>query len=86
MAALADPDRDNPIAQAAAARLSALTEVLDKATQKLGRLPACLEIAAPKNALDEIVIEVFQGILDATRGSPQVTILSAEAKEGHESC
>lgn len=69
IAALEDPDPDNPIAKEIAAKFDALTKVLEEACGKLGEMPETIRFAKPASALDEIVIALFHDALHDQRAT-----------------
>ena len=74
-AALKDPDPDNPVSKAIAARLDALRDVLEQTTSQQKTLPAEITFAKPATGLDEIVIAMFKDALATMPDAPTVRSL-----------
>lgn len=74
-AALEDPNPDNPVARAIAARLNALGNVLTQVTERQGSVPSEISVTKPATFLDEVVIAMFEEILAETPGAPKLRVL-----------
>ena len=74
-AALNDPDPNNPVVIAIAARLEALTAILKETTERQQALPHEITIGRPATALDAVVIELFCKTLADLPGAPKLRVL-----------
>ena len=64
LAALANPDPENEIAQAVATRVNALSEILKETVAERGELPQSIDITKPKTVLDEVAISLFAELVN----------------------
>jgi len=79
MAALADPDPDNPIAKAVAERLKDLTGRYWLHAEKLGRVPTELMLVRPQTAFDETVYRLhLEALADATGQTVKVVWVASD--------
>jgi len=79
MAAMADPDPDNPIAKAVAERLKDLTGRYWLHAEKLGRVPTELMLVRPQTAFDETVYRLhLEALADATGQTVKVVWVASD--------